>query len=82
MKTKLLLAAAAVGALAVSGCMTPTIGAMPGEGLTQVADTSYAAAIADPLRPADEVARDPLRHPAEMLAFAHVKEGDRIADIR
>ena len=82
MKTTLLLAAVAVSALAVSACTAQTMGAMPGEGLTRVADTSYAAAIADPLRPADEVARDPLRHPAEMLAFAHVKEGDRIADIR
>ena len=82
MKTTLLLAAVAVSALAVSACTAQTMGAMPGEALTRVADTSYAAAIADPLRPADEVARDPLRHPAEMLAFAHVKEGDRIADIR
>lgn len=43
---------------------------------------AYAAAVADPARPADEVARDPLRKPAEMLAFAQVKPGDRIADIR
>ena len=86
MKLHLLLAAA-VGALAASGCASQpaaeqTIGAMPGEALTKTADDSYAAAIADPLRPAEEVARDPLRHPAEMLAFAQVKAGDRIADIR
>ncbi len=43
---------------------------------------AYQAAVADSLRPADEVARDPLRHPAEMLAFAQVKPGQRIADIR
>ena len=43
---------------------------------------AYQAAVADTLRPADEVARDPLRHPAEMLAFAQVKPGWRIADIR
>ena len=42
----------------------------------------YAAAIADPLRPAEEVARDPLRKPAEMLAFARLDAGDRVADIR
>lgn len=82
MKTKLLLAAVAVGALAVSGCMAQTVGAMPGESLTRVADNSYAAAVADPLRPAEEVARDPLRHPAEMMAFAQLGEGDRVADIR
>ena len=33
---------------------------------------AYRAAVADTLRPADEVARDSLRHPAEMLAFAQV----------
>lgn len=42
----------------------------------------YAAAVADPLRPAEEVARDPLRHPVEMLAFAEIGAGDRVADIR
>jgi predicted methyltransferase len=83
MKLHCLLAAAAVSAFAVSGCAADqTIGAMPGETTTRIAADSYAAAIADPLRPAEEVARDPLRHPAEMLAFAQVKEGDRIADIR
>lgn len=40
------------------------------------------AAVADPLRPADEVARDPLRHPERMLAFAGVAPGWKIADIR
>ncbi len=43
---------------------------------------AYQAAVADALRPADEVERDALRHPAEMLAFAQVKPGQRIADIR
>jgi len=42
----------------------------------------YRSAIADAKRPAEETARDPLRHPAEMLAFAQVRPGDRIADIR
>lgn len=40
------------------------------------------AAIVDPLRPAEEVARDPLRHPDRMLAFAGVAPGQRVADIR
>lgn len=39
-------------------------------------------AINDPLRPAAEVARDPLRHPDEMLAFAELESGDVVADIR
>ena len=42
----------------------------------------YADAVADPKRPAEEVARDPLRHPAEILAFAQVAPGDKVADIR
>lgn len=40
------------------------------------------AAIADPRRPEDEVARDPLRRPDRMLAFAMVAPGRKIADIR
>ena len=47
----------------------------------RLADIHHAA-IADPLRPADEVARDEFRHPDRMLAFAMLEPGDRIADIR
>ncbi|MFE9083765.1 class I SAM-dependent methyltransferase [Brevundimonas sp. NPDC003935] len=43
---------------------------------------AYQSAVADSLRPADEVARDPLRHPAEILAFAQVQPGQKVADIR
>src|SRR5690606_25067434 len=50
--------------------------------VAQTPDPAYAAALADPPRPADEVARDPLRHPAELLAFAGVKTADRVAAIR
>lgn len=42
----------------------------------------YAQAVADGRRPAEETARDPLRHPAQMLAFMGVKPGDAIADVR
>lgn len=42
----------------------------------------YRDAVADPKRPAEEVARDPLRHPAEILAFAQLEPGDKVADIR
>ena len=42
----------------------------------------YREAISDPKRPAEEVARDPLRRPAEILAFAQVAPGDKVADIR
>jgi predicted methyltransferase len=41
-----------------------------------------ATAVADSRRPAEDVARDGLRKPAEMLAFGEVQPGQRIADIR
>ncbi len=50
--------------------------------VAQTVDPAYAAAVADPLRPADEVARDSLRHPDQTLAFADIGAGDKIADIR
>jgi len=50
--------------------------------VAQTVDPAHAAAVADPLRPADEVARDPLRHPGQMLAFADIGAGDVVADIR
>jgi predicted methyltransferase len=39
------------------------------------------AAIADPARPADDVARDALRKPAEMLIFAKIKPGAKVMDL-
>lgn len=38
------------------------------------------SALDDPHRPADQRALDPLRRPAEVLAFAGVKPGDAVAD--
>jgi len=38
------------------------------------------AAIADPTRPADQVAQDVLRKPEQTLAFAGIKPGQQIAD--
>lgn len=88
---KRLAAGAAVLALAagLSGCIivsssggqktvvTNTASAQP----SSYADL-YAEAVADPKRPTEEVARDPLRDPADILAFAQVAPGDKIADIR
>ncbi|HZV85175.1 MAG TPA: hypothetical protein VFF48_09335 [Brevundimonas sp.] len=42
----------------------------------------HAAAVADPRRLPEEVARDPLRKPAEMLEAMRLHEGAVIADIR
>lgn len=72
MKSRLL--AAALSALLVAAA-SPVLA-------QNAAPAVYQSAVADPLRPADEVARDPLRHPAEMLAFAQVRPGQKIADIR
>ena len=41
---------------------------------------AIAAALADPTRPAADRSRDAARHPAELLAFAAVKPGQRVAD--
>jgi len=41
---------------------------------------NVAAALADPVRPAGEVAHDRDRRPGEVLAFAGVARGDRVAD--
>jgi predicted methyltransferase len=71
MKSALL--AAALSALMLAG--SPALAQTAPSSLVQ-------SAVADTLRPADEVARDPLRHPAEILAFAQVQPGQRVADIR
>ncbi|MBJ7319829.1 MAG: hypothetical protein KKG69_03350 [Alphaproteobacteria bacterium] len=88
---KRLAAGAAVVALAagLSGCI---IIASEGGERTVVVDSAplaapayvslYTDAVADPKRPAEEVARDPLRHPAEILAFAQLAPGDKVADVR
>lgn len=72
MKSRLLVAA--LSALLVAAA-SPALA-------QSAAPAAYQSAVADPLRPADEVARDPLRHPAEILAFAQLQSGQRVADIR
>lgn len=42
--------------------------------------SAIAAAVADPHRPAEQTQLDPLRMPAQMLTFAGVRPGDRVAD--
>jgi predicted methyltransferase len=77
------LVAAAVAALAISACAG---GAVPGLLMTEAAEVQptsphIIAAIADPRRPDADRERDALRHPADILAFAGVSPGMRIADI-
>jgi predicted methyltransferase len=59
-------------ALAAFFCAATAEGQMP---------DPIAAAVASPDRPAEDVARDSLRKPADLVAFAGVKPGDSIADI-
>lgn len=40
-----------------------------------------AAAVADPTRPAKDRALDEARHPAELLAFLHLRSGATVADV-
>lgn len=51
----------------------------PGCATTATAD--FAAAVADPSRPEADRVRDADRKPAELIAFAGVKPGDRIAEL-
>jgi predicted methyltransferase len=41
----------------------------------------YAAILADPIRPEADRARDADRKPAELIAFAKVKPGDKVAEL-
>lgn len=67
------LFAASLAALALTGCTT-----MSNRDMARPAD--YAAALADPSRPAAERERDAARMPAELLAFAQVSRGEKVGD--
>ena len=71
MKTTTLLAAGAALLLAF-GCST-----MP----APLAATDYAAILADPSRPADDLKDDAARKPAEVLAFAGLRPGDTVVEM-
>lgn len=68
-----------IGACA-GGAIPGIMMSMPAPVVT-AASPHILAAIADPRRPDADRERDALRHPAEILAFAGVSEGMRIADI-
>ena len=75
MRRSVIVAAVAVLALSSAACM----GGMGAQ--TPPGASAYAAALADPLRPADDRARDAARHTAETLAFARVRPGQKVADM-
>jgi predicted methyltransferase len=70
---RVLLLAGAAGLIAVACAAT----------LAQAANIPdyVVKALEDPRRPAEQAARDPVRKPAELLAFAGVKPGDAVADV-
>ncbi len=66
-----LLAASLVSAFALSAARTPAAEVPP----------YIAAAVADPNRPSADTERDRNRKPAEVLQFAGIKPGDKIAEL-
>jgi predicted methyltransferase len=73
-----LMAAAAAFALAACSPTAPAPQA-PAEVAQDAAH--IVAAVSDTRRPAEDVARDADRQPAEMLAFARIEPGDRVGEI-
>ncbi|WP_298702893.1 methyltransferase [uncultured Brevundimonas sp.] len=76
MRRSVILAAVAVMSLSALGCM-----AGMGAPSAPMLPADYAAALADPVRPADDRARDEARRTAETLAFAQVRPGQKVADM-
>lgn len=73
MKRTIMLAAGALAMLAA--CATAPSGPPP------LAVADYAAILADPSRPADDLKDDAARKPAEILAFAGLRPGDRVVEM-
>lgn len=74
--------AAALAALTLAACSSMSGGdAMPAEAAGAASSAHIAAAVASEARPAEDRARDAARKPAEILAFAGVEPGDKIADL-
>ncbi|MGZ9113119.1 MAG: class I SAM-dependent methyltransferase [Brevundimonas sp.] len=76
----LVLALAASAAL--GGCAMTAHEVVSGSDARPGLEAGHAAAVADPRRLPAEVARDPLRKPADMLALMRLAPGQAIADIR
>lgn len=74
MNSKGFKTAAIVGAAALAIAVGAVAAAPP-------ATNAFASVLADPIRPAADVARDADRKPAELLAFAGVHKGMQIAEL-
>lgn len=68
-------------ATAISAALLASCAPSGGDMGTAPAAGVYAAAVADERRPAEDVARDPLRKPAQIVEFAGVEPGDVVAEI-
>lgn len=75
-----LVAAAAAFALAACGQTAEKAEAPPAPAVT-AESANIVAAVSDSRRPAEDTARDAARHPADILAFAEIEPGDRVADL-
>ncbi|MDB5461393.1 MAG: methyltransferase, partial [Caulobacteraceae bacterium] len=62
-----------------AGLAAAALAALPA--MAQQVSPAIAAAVADPGRPAADTARDGERKPAETLAFAGVKEGQKVGEL-
>lgn len=74
----------AAACLALSACAGGAIGGVwmaPTPEPVTASSAHILAAVADPRRPEADRARDALRHPADILAFAQVRPGQMIADV-
>ena len=75
-----------VAVLALAGCATTPMGPMeappppPADALSAV-PANIAMALSDPSRPAADMVRDELRLPGQILAFAGVRPGAKVADL-
>jgi predicted methyltransferase len=73
-----------VAVLGLAACATQPMGPPPPPPSRPVAialPPYLAAALSDPSRPAADMVRDKDRHPGEVLAFAGVKPGAKVADL-
>jgi len=71
---KILLASVATAAFALALISE-------GPALAKGMSEAIAAAVANPARPATDTARDAARKPAEVLAFSHVRRGDKVLEL-
>ncbi|HST92912.1 MAG TPA: hypothetical protein VLJ13_12015, partial [Brevundimonas sp.] len=76
------LGLAVAAAATLGACAMAPAGRDSSQSATMPAVSDYVAALSDARRLPAEVARDPLRKPAEMLAFMRLRPGQVVADIR